>query len=39
MHKDADKSIFKSQTNVNLNTILGYKKDGQVYTFLDEYDK
>ena len=34
-----DFNIFKSACNVNLNTILGYKKDGKEYSFLDDYDK
>lgn len=38
-NKNIDFNIFNSTSNVNLNTILGYKKDGKQYTFLDEYDK
>ena len=34
-----ENNIFKSAFNVNLNTILGYNKDGEVYNFLDDYDK
>lgn len=34
-----DKSIFHSMSNVNLNSMLGWKKDGKEYNFLDEYDK
>ena len=34
-----EKNIFKSAFNVNLNTILGYNKGGEVYNFLDDYDK
>ena len=33
--KDVDKSIFKSATNVNMNSILGWEKDGKKYSFLD----
>ena len=33
--KDVDKSIFKSATNVNMNSILGWEKDGEKYSFLD----
>lgn len=29
--------IFKSVENVQLNTVIGYKKDGKRYHFLDEY--
>jgi tRNA(Ile)-lysidine synthase TilS/MesJ len=32
-------NIFKSMTNVNLNTILGYNKDKVEHSFLDDYDK
>lgn len=34
-----DKNIFNSVHNVNLNTIVGYKKDGVYYNFLEEYEK
>ena len=33
--KDVDKSIFKSAANVNMNSILGWEKDGEKYSFLD----
>ncbi len=32
-----DYNVFKSTFNVNLNTVLGYSKDGKEYTFLDDY--
>ena len=32
-------NIFKSSENVNIETILGIKKDGQKFSFLDNYDK
>ncbi len=32
-----EKNIFKSVENVNLDTIIAYKKDGKKITFLDEY--
>lgn len=32
-------NIFKSVENVNLNTIIAYKKDGIRHSFLDSYDK
>ncbi|MBM6859647.1 tRNA 2-thiocytidine biosynthesis protein TtcA [Clostridium saudiense] len=35
---DVDKSIFKSAANVNMNSILGWEKDGEKYSFLDVYD-
>lgn len=31
-------NIFKSVENVNLSTVVAYKKDGVVHHFLDEYD-
>lgn len=36
---DVDKSIFKAAANVNMNSILGWEKDGEKYSFLDIYDK
>ncbi len=32
-----ENNIFKSVENVNLNTIIAYKKDGERHHFLDEY--
>jgi tRNA(Ile)-lysidine synthase TilS/MesJ len=37
--KDIDYNIFKSMSNINMNCILGYKKDNLKHSFLDEYDK
>ena len=34
-----DINIFRSFHNVNLNTIIGYNKNKETTTFLDEYDK
>lgn len=34
-----EKNIFKSTYNVNLNKIIGYKKDDEFISFLDDYDK
>ena len=34
-----DYNIFKSMENINLTQILGYKKEGKIYSFLDDYDK
>lgn len=31
-------NIFKSTENVNIDTLIGYKKDGVRHHFLDEYD-
>lgn len=39
LYKDADKCIFRSTCNVNLNTIISYKKDNEEHNFLDEYNK
>lgn len=34
-----ESNIFRSVENVNLSTVIAYKKDGVVHHFLDEYDK
>lgn len=36
-HSSIDMNIFNSVSNVNLNKITGYKKDGVWHNFLDEY--
>ncbi len=33
-----EKHIFKSVENVNLNTVIAYKKDGVKHNFLEDYD-
>ncbi|MBO5092820.1 MAG: tRNA 2-thiocytidine biosynthesis protein TtcA [Lachnospiraceae bacterium] len=33
-----ERNIFNSVKNVNLNKIIGYKKDGQAHHFLDTYE-
>ena len=33
-----ERNIFNSVKNVNLNKIIGYKKDGEAHHFLDTYD-
>ena len=38
INKDVDHNIFKSLDNINLNCVLGTKKDGNYKSFLDEYD-
>ncbi len=38
INPDIDRNIFKSLDNVNLNCILGTKKDGLYKSFLEEYD-
>ena len=37
-YKDVDKNIMKTTQNVNLDTLIAYKKDGVVHNFMDEYD-
>lgn len=39
VNKNVDYNIFKALDNVNLNCILGTKKDGVYKSFLDDYDK
>lgn len=34
-----ESNIFRSVENVNLNTIISYKKDDYKHSFLDDYDK
>ncbi len=38
-NKDTDHNIFKALDNINMNCILGYRKDEEKYSFLDDYDK
>ena len=38
-YKNIDINIFRSVENVNLNTIISYKKDGKTHHFLDDYDE
>lgn len=37
--KDVDKSIFRAAQNVNMDAILGWQKDGEKHSFLDDYDE
>ena len=39
VNPEVDNHIFKSVENVNLDTIIAYKKDGQKIHFLDHYDE
>ena len=39
VNPDIDHNIFKAVDNVNLNCILGYVKEKEKHSFLDEYDK
>lgn len=34
-----ESNIFRSVENVNLNTIISYKKDDEQHSFLDDYDR
>ena len=36
--KNIDNNIFTALNNINMNCILGYKKNGEYTSFLDEYD-
>ena len=37
-YQNIDINIFRSVENVNLNTIISYKKGDEVHHFLDDYD-
>ena len=39
VNPDVDYNIFKALDNINLNCVLGTKKDGLYKSFLDDYDK
>lgn len=39
IYPNVDINIFRSIHNINLDTIIGYKKDGIHHSFLDDYDK
>lgn len=36
---NVDNNIFKAISNVNVDGVIEYRKDGKKYSFLDEYDK
>ena len=36
---NVEKNIFSAASNINMNMILGYKKDGVRHSFLEEYDE
>ncbi|WP_019227835.1 ATP-binding protein [Sedimentibacter sp. B4] len=38
INPNVDTNIFRSIHSVNLDTIIGYKKDGVQYSFMDDYD-
>ncbi|WP_058953341.1 tRNA 2-thiocytidine biosynthesis TtcA family protein [Clostridium tyrobutyricum] len=37
--KDVDKSIFNAARNVNMDAILGWRKNGEKHSFLENYDE
>ena len=37
-NENVEKNIFSAASNVNLDKIVGYKKDGKIHSFLDTYD-
>ena len=39
INPNVDDNIFKCMDNINLNCVLGTKKDGKYVSFLDNYDK
>ena len=39
INPNIDRNIFKSLDNVNLNCVLGTKKDGVYKSFLEDYNK
>ena len=38
LNKSIDYNIFKALDNINLNCVLGTKKNGEYHSFLDDYD-
>lgn len=38
-NKHIEKSLFKCVNNINLDAILGYRKEGKKYSFLDNYEE
>lgn len=39
VYENIDINIFNSTKNVNLNTVISYKKGEKIYNFLDKYDE
>ena len=39
IHPDANLNILTATKNVNLNTLISYKKGNETFHFLDEYDQ
>ena len=38
-NKGIDNNIFTALNNINMNCILGYKKDSKYTSFLENYDE
>jgi len=38
-NSNVEKNLLKSQDNINLNMVMGYKKNNKYYSYLDEYKK
>ena len=38
-NQNVEKNIFSAASNVNMNKIIGFKKDGVKHSFLEEYDE
>lgn len=38
INKHVENNIFRSVDNINLDAVLGYRKDGKKHSFLDEYE-
>lgn len=36
--KNVEKSIFKAAENVNLDSVLGWQKDGEKHSFLENFE-
>ena len=39
INPNVDDNLFKSIDNVNLNCVLGYTKNKERHSFLDEYER
>ena len=39
INPNVDNNIFKALENVNMNCILGWHRDGESHSFLDEYEE
>ena len=39
VYDNIDMNIYNSTKNVNLNTIISYIKDGEVHSFMDDYEE